>query len=269
MFTACHAAGIEVAEISLPGELYPGFDYRAAKSAAREGGVELWSFHLPFVFELYDISKRELAANAVRMLSEMIKRASDIGISRMVIHPSGEPIADGERADRMERSKNSLHTLAEVSTHAGCVLAVEDLPRTCLGRSSSEILELTDVHDALRVCFDTNHLLCGESAAEFIGRVGDRIVTTHVSDYDFLNERHWLPGEGRQDWSALIDALEAVGYDGVWMYELSLEAPSTIRRQRALTCADLVRNARELFAKKAPAVIGVPLDGLCPWNDAH
>ena len=41
----------------------------------------------------------------------------------------------------------------------GQVIAVEDLPRTCLGRESSEMLELISVNDKLRVCFDTNHLL--------------------------------------------------------------------------------------------------------------
>lgn len=267
-FCAYREAGITLAEISLPGELYPTFDYRAAKAAADEYGVELWSFHLPFVFELYDISKRELSESAVKQLSEMIARAADIGISRMVIHPSGEPIEETERKDRMERSRQSLARLAECATKNGCVLAVENLPRTCLGRDSREIAELISVDDSLRVCFDTNHLLAKESAADFIRRIGDRIITTHVSDYDFLNERHWLPGEGKQDFISVLNALEDVGYNGAWLYELGFEAPVSIRRPRMLCCADFVQNAHTLFAGKIPDAIGTPVKGLRAWNDA-
>ena len=56
-------------------------------------------------------------------------------------------------------------------------------------------MELISADDRLRVCFDTNHLL-KESIIDFIYNVGDKIITTHVSDYARENERHWLPGEG-------------------------------------------------------------------------
>lgn len=266
IFRECREAGISVAEISLPGELYPTFDYCAAKNAAAENGVELWSFHLPFVFELYDISKRELSKGAVSSLSEMIGRAADIGIKRMVIHPSGEPIEESDRRDRMACSMQSLGRLAECACKNGCVLAVENLPRTCLGRNSSEIAELISVDPSLKVCFDTNHLLSDEGAADFIKRIGDRIITTHVSDYDFLNERHWMPGEGKQNFFSILKALGEVGYGGVWLYELSFEAPPSILRPRTLSCADIVENARSLFQGSVPTVIGSPAMGLCAWD---
>ncbi len=259
-------AGIEAVEISPPGECYPDFDYRAAKDAAQKSGMELWSFHLPFVFELYDISKRELAHDAVEKLSEMISRASDIGIERMVIHPSGEPIEESDRYDRMECSKQSLLRLSEHARGCGCVIAVEDLPRTCLGRTSDEIAELISVDESLKVCFDTNHLLSGERAADFIKKIGNRIITTHVSDYDFLNERHWLPGEGTQDFLSILQALQEVGYDGIWLYELNLSAPATILRPRDLCAQDLVENARTLFSGKCPVTFGTPCEGLAAWN---
>jgi sugar phosphate isomerase/epimerase len=116
------------------------------------------------------------------------------------------------------------------------------------------MVRLTEIDPRLGVCFDTNHLL-GEEAVSFIHRLGTKIVTTHVSDYDFVDERHWLPGEGRLNWVTLIQALRAIDFRGVWMYELGFTAPKTISRPRDLTCADFVRNANEIFALQKPSLI--------------
>ena len=59
----------------------------------------------------------------------------------------------------MELAKEGLFLLSRVATEAGAHLCVEDLPRTCLGNSSAEILELLTADPSLTVCFDTNHLL--------------------------------------------------------------------------------------------------------------
>ena len=48
----------------------------------------------------------------------------------------------------------------------------------------------------------------------------------------------------------LYNALQEIGYDGVWMYEISPKCPKTIIRDRDLTCADFARNAKEIFERK-------------------
>jgi len=90
----------------------------------------------------------------------------------------------------------------------------------------------------------------------FVKKLADKIITVHVSDYDFINERHWLPGEGKVDWNALYEALKAVNYSGPWMYEIILNAENTIQRNRNLTFEDFVKNATNIFAGKNP------LDGI-------
>ena len=263
-------AGLSALEIS-PMDLAPGvyesLDYKRIAAAAKANDITLWSLHLPFwPFEQLEISKRDLCKNTVAYLSEIIAKASDVGVDKFVIHPSGEPIEDGERLDRMACAKESLYTLAEYAKTKGAVIAVEDLPRTCLGRSSDEILELISAHDDLRVCFDTNHLLNGEDPADFIRKIGKKLITLHVSDYDFVNERHWLPGEGKIDWQAMLKALEEVGYNGVWLYEISARCPNSIIRDRDLVCEDFVRNAKELFAGKTPTVFSSPKPNLGYWE---
>ena len=141
---------------------------------------------------------------------------------------------------------DSLDRLAEMAFAEGVTIAVEDLPRTCLGNTADEIAEIISVNDKLRVCFDTNHLL-KDNNVNFMRTLGDKIITVHISDYDFINERHWLPGEGKVDWKDFMTEFNNIGYDGVWMYELGLECPPTIVRDRNLTFVDFYQNANSIF----------------------
>lgn len=55
----------------------------------------------------------------------------------------------------------------------------------------------------LYMCFDSNHLL-GEANPDFLRRLYEaglagRIGSVHISDYDFTDERHELPGNGKND----------------------------------------------------------------------
>lgn len=258
VFRQCKEAGIDGVEISLgTKEDADGFDFAFARALADRYGLELHSFHLPFLpFDLIDISAPAIAESSGIYLSGLIKEASAVGIQTIVIHPSGEPIAEDDRPVRMQTAKKSLCALAEFAGPLGATIAVEDLPRTCLGRNSDDILSLLSAHPALRVCFDTNHLL-SESIHDFIMKVGTSFVTTHVSDYDAINERHWLSGEGVIDWRSLKNDLICVGYDGYWLYELGLYKESkTIVRDRCLTYDDFRLNYDEIMADKPISTIG-------------
>ena len=261
---ACKSAGIEAIEVSVGNAAFTdGIDFNAIRSLANEYGITLWSFHLPFApFEEIDISMPSLADHTVEYFCSLIDKASDIGIKTFIVHPSGEPIEECDRPMRLECAKKSLFKLAEYAKSKGGVIAVEDLPRTCLGRDSSDILELISAHPDLRVCFDTNHLL-SEDLGDFIKKVGSKIVTTHVSDYDFINERHWLCGEGKIDWLSLKNSLCDVGYDGYWLYEVGLTGSSwTIDRERPLTHEDLSRNFNEIMAGIPPTPVGKAKENL-------
>ena len=248
-FADCAAAGIRFLEISPRADAYDAVDWLCLRKNADAYGVQLRSFHLPFLpFETLDISALDpgIRRASVRRDTELLFRAADAGVGIFVIHPSGEPIADADRETRMAAAKESLSALCETAAECGGTLAVENLPRTCLGRDAGEITELLTADGRLRVCFDTNHLL-RESHDAFLRKTGDKIVTTHVSDYDFIDEKHWLPGEGDVDWPALAAALYKTGYRGAWVYELGFGAPSTLRRPRDLTPEDFARNAAEIF----------------------
>ena len=266
LFKAYRDAGIECIELSRSLDETNEYDYAKIKEWSEKYGVELYSFHLPFwPFDALDISKESLAQKTIEYLYTLIDKATAIGIDKFIIHASGEPIDECERKERMECAKKSLFTLAEYARERGAVICVEDLPRSCLGRDINDIKELCSAHEALRVCFDTNHLLKDDNV-EFIYALADKIITLHVSDYDRVNERHWLPGEGVNDWKAIIKALLDIGYEGAWLYEIDYNCPKTIIRPRDLSESDFVRNAQELFEGKPITIFSTPKENIGFWE---
>ncbi len=98
-------------------------------------------------------------------------------------------------------------------------LAIENLPRSCMGRDVKEMVQILNAVEGTYACFDTNHSLIDENV-EFIRTLGGKIIATHVSGYDFIDERHLLPGEGKNDWKGILTALEETGDTGTWNYEV-------------------------------------------------
>lgn len=269
-FTALREAGITEFEVSLHHTLHKELDMPAVRRAADACGVHIWSYHLPFsIVTRIDISSpdEEIRRYSVELWKYYISRAADVGVELFVAHPSSEPKTEpiSLRPLRMEQSMRSLREVAEHAAREGAQIAVEDLPRTCLACTVEELEQLVSADDRLRVCFDTNHLLSRDNL-RLVERLGDRIATLHVSDYDYRNERHWLPGEGDIDWQELYGAIIAAGYRGVWMYELGLQTPPSILRPRDLKLTDYVRNAEEIFRGRPLTAIGARVPGLPGWE---
>jgi sugar phosphate isomerase/epimerase len=191
------------------------------RGAAEAAGIEIWSIHIPYGRDI-DISliDRESRDRAVEEIKAMITLCEYLQPKKLVIHASFEPVPAEEREQRLAMCKESLAALAMEAAEYEAQLAVECLPRTCLGNTSEEILELVEATEGLGVCCDTNHLL-QETTEEFIRAVGEPISTLHIAEYDGVDERHWLPGhdEGVINWDEVIDSLVRSGYSGPFMFE--------------------------------------------------
>ena len=220
------AAGFEVMEISFspgtPDELR-SFGERAL-SLAKEHGIELWSIHLPFARGL-DISEfdEEKRVEAVQRLADVVNMTKAWGPQVYVVHGSLEPYPDFERPARIISCAKSLKELQDVC--GDIRLALENLPRTCIARDASESLPLSRYCSGL--CFDVNHLL-RESHEEFLAHMAPQVITTHLSDYDGLDEKHWMPGAGVVPWKQVYDMLTEAGYEGPWLFELGANPDGSI-----------------------------------------
>jgi sugar phosphate isomerase/epimerase len=195
---------------------------RELRKQADSIGIEIWSVHIPFAKDL-DISSasEEQRRQAVKHISELMDAYAPLKMKKLVIHGSYEitnPIPIEERRGRIAACRNSLAELSRKARSIKGQLALECLPRACLGNTSTEIEVLIQGIDGIGVCLDTNHLL-QEKTEDFARKLGSRIVTLHVSDYDGKDEKHWLPGKGINNWTAIIQALEKIGYRGPFMFE--------------------------------------------------
>lgn len=261
LFNEYAKSGIKEVEISFGRDVNPPIDWENLPIWAKDAGVNLWSYHLPFMpFTDLNIASldKNLRQKTINIWLELIKKVSDMGIKIAVAHPSGEPNPDHAREEMIKCATESIAELQVKAKSYGVTIAVENLPRSCLGNHSEDIKKLILLNDDLRVCFDTNHLLIQKNR-DFIKELGDKIITLHVSDYDFRNEQHWLPYEGKVDWIELVTTLEEVGYVGPFLYELDLQ-PNKFIERRELTYDDFRKNYEAVVNKKAPEILGKPME---------
>lgn len=214
---------------------------------AKSYDVTINSVHLPFYQTDVCVdptsSDPAVIAYILQLQSELIRAAADSGVRYAVIHPSNEPYTDTERAVRLENCIQTIGALTNVAKEAGITLALENLPRSCICRVKEEMVQILDAIPDLRVCFDSNHCLL-QTNPDYIRACGNKIVTLHISDYDFINERHLLPGDGMNPWDKLLSALEEVDYNGVFNYEITRNHP---KYPNGVSLADIRANHLSLL----------------------
>lgn len=84
-----------------------------------------------------------------------------------------------------------------------------------------------DNEDYFTVCIDTGHSnkatrFDNPSAGDVIRMHKGHISTLHLHDNDTLTDQHKPPMTGCIDWNDVLDALDEVGYDGVYNMEIAL-----------------------------------------------
>lgn len=214
--------------------------------AARHG-VTFWSFHLPFSQKLHPANlDPDNDKWAMEILEKYTRIALEMGIKIVVIHPSSEPNEDKDRPALIEKAIKNLSYLSKICRENGAVLAVEDLPRTCLCNHSSDMLQILRAVPDLQMTFDTNHI-SQQSNPAFLqslldGGMKGRIATIHISDYDGGNEKHRLPFDGNNDWAEIARLLDELDFGGVAMYELS----KPWDREEYVTIPEVVENYKKL-----------------------
>ncbi|MFH1708476.1 MAG: sugar phosphate isomerase/epimerase family protein [Planctomycetota bacterium] len=229
--------------------------FRVLAGALAHHAVAVNSIHVPFsndddIFHIDPARRRETLRKALVCAGRLEK----LGGGFLVIHPSAEPVTDTERNARLDRCLESLKRLATGLPAGGRVRpAVELLPRSCLLHTSTEMNAMLDrlADPRFGVCLDVNHANLREDLVTATRALGRRIITTHISDNDGIDERHWMPGLGAIPWREWRDALLGLGYAGCFMYELKPQVDAEGRPLADAAAADAITaNFRRIFEEQ-------------------
>ena len=128
--------------------------------------------------------------------------------------------------------------LCDLCEQSGLRFALEPHPYRWMRNAASMMRLIEQVSSpALGMNMDPSHLFpMGELPQVVVYEVGPRIFHTHFSDNDGTSNAHWRPGKGKIDWKGLLQALQAVGYEGVISIELE-NVPGTAAHDRLSTPA--------------------------------
>lgn len=94
-------------------------------------------------------------------------------------------------------------------------------------KSYNRVCAVDDYAQYFKICVDTGHSnkamrFGNPTPADVIRLLGPNIVVLHLNDNDTLTDQHKVPMSGTIDWEDTFNALDEVGYDGVYNMELGL-----------------------------------------------
>ena len=104
---------------------------------------------------------------------------------------------------RLEQARKSVAELVPVLRKHQLKMSIEYLPRTCIGNSVADLRYLTDGLDPeyVDILLDVNHVMDqAKNLPQIVSQLSDRLGACHFSDYDNVDECHWIPGRGVIDW---------------------------------------------------------------------
>lgn len=191
----------------------------------REGTIRPASVHLPFFSstQIWDPSAldNELRKDVSMRFAKLIRDCSDFMAPLATLHASHEPPIE-EHKKRIDQTCRTIEELVPLAEELNFSINVEYLPRTCLGNSVEELQTIVKRFDPKHVgiCFDVNHIMDHHrELPDMITELAPRIRSFHISDYDGVDELHWIPGQGINDWSEIMRRIKAIDHDVLLILE--------------------------------------------------
>ena len=199
---------------------------KMTKQLIDEGIIHPVSVHLPFygIGLSWDPStpdediRKDVAARFVKL----IRSYADQMAPMVTLHGSKEPIPPEERKQRIGQLCKSIEEMLPTAEELNFSINVEFLPRTCIGNCVEELQQVVSNFDPKHVgiCLDVNHIMDRyRELPDIIDTLAPRIRSFHLSDYDGVDETHWIPGQGIHDWPELMRHIRAIDHDVVLILE--------------------------------------------------
>lgn len=200
--------------------------------------------------------------DSVAYICDSIVTAVGLGAPIVSVCPGHSLHGQGVQ-DAWGRLCESLDSICRFAQPYSMRVAIEPADRyeTDLVQTTADALRIVHdlEHENLGVLLDNGHaFVVGESAAQAVTALGDRLFHVHVDDNDGARDQHLVPGDGSFEFGPFLMALKKVGYDRFLCAELGWDY--TVDPDPAV--AATIRNMRGLLAKS-----GIPAPALFAPRD--
>jgi sugar phosphate isomerase/epimerase len=114
-----------------------------------------------------------------------------------------------------EKYVGAISFLVDIAGDYGLKVALEPRPREMISNSDGLLSLIHAVNSSnFGALVDTAHMFVQrEHIPLSIMKLRDRIFAVHLTDSDGLIEHHWAPGDGKVEWTEVLDAFRYIGYD--------------------------------------------------------
>jgi L-ribulose-5-phosphate 3-epimerase len=213
--------GFEGLEIQAPGEV----DVAEAVAAANATGIKIHGVidSVHWKVRLSDPSE-EVRARAVAALKEAIAAAKAVGADTVLLVPGKVTDPKNENWDQVwERSQAAVRACLKDAEAAQVVIAIETVGNDFITKPEHLIRYVDEMNSPhVGAYFDCSNMLkYGVSSADWIRRLGKRMVKFDFKGYSVAKGAQTKIGEGDENWPEVLKALAEVGYDGWATSEVS------------------------------------------------
>jgi sugar phosphate isomerase/epimerase len=212
------------------------FDYHNPAAIAdlqgwlADAGLELRSIHAPTAESFTGgrwggslslaSTDPDARAHAVKETEAALHVARRLPVPVLVAHLGIPRTQRSEGAgDSRAAARRSIEELLRIAEPLGVRIAVEVIPNE-LSRAGSIVHFVEQDLDGAGICLDFGHAHLDGDVVEAVETVSEHLIATHVHDNRGRSDDHLLPFDGTIDWAGTLLAVQKIGYDGPFMFEI-------------------------------------------------
>ncbi len=214
--------GFDGIELGISGPAYAWVIEKNLKKACKivdKHGLKIYSVHMPFGEHWMNlVSSYEPDRQAIiKWCGKIFGIVDKYSPNSYVFHPSD--MGECKQANYADCLKKLCDSVNEMAKYTKAYVCMENMVGGNLMHSLENMQDYVKGADKGYMVLDVNHTIL-TPPEEVVKAIGSKIKTLHISDNDGVYERHWLPGEGIIKWQEVISALDGIGYEGMFNYEV-------------------------------------------------
>ena len=233
------------------------FDYHNPGAVAdlqgwlAEAGLELRSIHGPTA-EAFTGGRwtgslslastdPDARAHAVSETEKALHIARRIAAGVLVVH-LGLPRTQRGAPDSRAAARRSIEELLRTAEPLGVQIAVEVIPNELSRAGSIVHFVESDLDSGVGICLDFGHAHLDGDVIDAVETVSEHLITTHLHDNRARTDDHLLPLDGTIDWAGTLLAVQKIGYEGPFMFEIIPQGSTKETLARARTARQRIES---------------------------